>query len=142
MIATSAWIGNCEAVTYAGSREDGGQAGSSTLHAYWDTVVIRKQSPSAEIMARALAVRITGRDVERWRGGTTRDWALESNAVGRSVVYNLGARAPCGRGDLQPTISLSLAYERAAAQAADVQLEKAGVRLAAVLNRAFAASGR
>jgi hypothetical protein len=61
---------------------------------------------------------------------------MESYGVARSAVYTLNSKPGCA-GDQGPT-NLPAGYDQTAKAAATVQLEKAGVRLALLLNRAFA----
>ena len=62
------------------------------------------------------------------QGGTVVDWANESNAVARRPIYG---EWPQGPGALPSD------YAMKALPVVDEQLEKAGVRLAAVLNAAL-----
>ncbi len=99
------------------------------LHMYWDVAVVAAQGGTPAAIAAALdrtyAARCTG-----WMAGGPADWALESFAVGRDVAYRLPAKS-------DGPIVLDTAYQTRAAEAAGVQLAKAGCRLAMVLNQAL-----
>jgi len=60
---------------------------------------------------------------------------MESFAVARDVIYQLGE--PTTDEHDQPAYRLTSNYQRRASAAADEQLEKAGCRLAMVLNEAL-----
>jgi hypothetical protein len=60
---------------------------------------------------------------------------MESFELGRKDVYSLTSRPTCND---HGTVVLTAEYEIAAEKDAALQLEKAGVRMAAVLNRALA----
>ena len=84
--------------------------------------------------AAVLAARITPAQAATWSRGTATDWTQESFGVAKAVAYTLNTPAGCAQ-DSSP-ITLPAAYVQAAEAAAEVRLEKAGVRLAWVLNRA------
>jgi nuclease S1 len=83
----------------------------------------------------------SAREMAEWQGHPdARRWALESFALSRRHVYR-GLPVPLpgtrGEGDVYP---LSPAYVAQATRITARQLSKAGFRLAAILNRAFAAA--
>jgi len=80
----------------------------------------------------ARIARIRPADLARWRAGGPADWAHESFAIAASDAYgSLPAPGPRGR------YSLSRRYVRQADEAVSLQLSRAGVRLAMLLNRAL-----
>ena len=121
--------GDCVRIALGGPR-------TSNLHAFWDTGVLAPLGADPKAAAAVLAARITSAQAATWSAGTAADWAQESYAVAKSVAYTLNTPAGCSQ-DASP-ITLPDAYVAAAQDAADLQLEKAGVRLAWVLNRALA----
>lgn len=103
---------------------------AQALHKVWDSTILRKRkarTPIADYADRLLA-RISKQDAEAWAKGTPIDWANESVKVSRDVVY---AGVP---GDGPPP-KLDQKYVDRAGEAIDLQLEKAGVRLASILNQ-------
>jgi hypothetical protein len=106
------------------------------LLAYWDTGVVHQLGQTPEEIAATLERQITPAKVKVWSAGSRRDWAMDSFRVAKADVYTPDMRAGC-----EPTpgasIRLTAAYEARARVIAAEQLEKAGVRMAAVLNRAF-----
>ena len=118
--------GNCLTVS-----ADGGEP----LHRYWDVDVVEAAGTDAKSLAAALAARIRPAQTRAWSQGSIRDWALETHQIAKRVAYALKAAPGCAQGanpaDLPP------GYAEAADRQALEQLEKAGVRLALLLNRAL-----
>jgi hypothetical protein len=123
--------GECVMVSLAGHRR-------LSLHAYWDSVVLAPLGPDPVAAAHALEGRMTRVQKASWAKGSPGDWAQESHGLARSVVYTIGSSPGCGT--RAAPIVLKPAYQRRAEAAARVQLEKAGVRLAAVLNKSAASA--
>jgi len=119
---------NCVLVSLGGSR-------TVNLHAYWDTVTVRSLGDDPRDVARMLARRITPGQKAAWEKGDPESWALEGFDIAKTKVYTVGSGPGCAP-DPSP-ISLPPGYEATAREVASIQLEKAGVRLAAVLNRAL-----
>jgi hypothetical protein len=98
----------------------------TNLHAVWDTGIL---APAVRGDERAYALRlahaISPRYISKWRDGSAADWANESHAVAQRTIYG---ELPHNAGYLPDS------YERVALPIANEQLEKAGIRLAAVLN--------
>ena len=96
----------------------------------WDSTILLKRKGRAPIADHAdkLLAKISKKDAEAWAKGSPVDWANESVKVSRDVVY---AGVPA---DGDPP-KLDQKYVDRAGEAIDLQLEKAGVRLAAILNR-------
>ena len=102
---------------------------NANLHSVWDTLLIERIDPDPEGYAKRLDAALTGSNLSTFEQGTVEDWALESHVVARKVAY--GALPP------GQTLDLGTDYLRAAAPAVDVQLQKAGIRLASILNEAL-----
>jgi len=122
--------GNCVLLNLGGPR-------SQNLHAYWDTAVVRALGPDPVATARTLIAAITPDEIRSWASGSPKDWAMESFEIARTTAYTLGSRPGCDGN--QGPIDLPSGYAETARRTAAVQLEKAGVRLAVVLNGAFGA---
>jgi hypothetical protein len=120
--------GNCVTLSLGGSR-------TVNLHSWWDTSVVEALGTDPIALAATLGKQITPAQKAIWEKGAPRDWATESYRVAISVAYTLGSPAGCGS---DPTpIALPSDYEAKAKAAASVQIERAGVRLALLLNRAL-----
>ena len=107
---------------------------STNLHAYWDTGVIQQLGGSPVDIATRLDREITPAEFQAWSAGDAKTWEMESFTLAKTVAYNLPSKLTC---DEHGMVSLSPAYETAARRAAILQLEKAGVRIAYVLNKAL-----
>jgi hypothetical protein len=107
---------------------------STNLHAFWDTGVIYELGPSAAVIAGALERDITPDKALAWAKGGPRDWAAEAFATSKSDAYALPSRPTCAA---PGTVALSADYQAQARHDAIGQLEKAGVRIAYVLNEAL-----
>ena len=107
---------------------------STNLHAYWDTGVIERLGGSAEEIAAKLNAAITPGEAAAWATGDARSWAMESFQIAQRDIYALPSRPTCGD---HGSVTLSTAYQATAQRDAAVQFEKAGIRMAAMLNRAL-----
>jgi hypothetical protein len=110
-----------------------GYPGSKNLHSVWDSGIIEAAGLGGPDAARKLDGKITDADASKWAQGTITDWANESHAVAVSFIYK---RLPDEAG------SFPQGYQAAAEPVVEVQLEKAGVRLAAVLDSALSNGAR
>jgi hypothetical protein len=114
--------GNSVRVEFHGSGEN--------LHHVWDTDVVEALGTDPKTVANDLEARITPVERAVWSKGDAVDWANDSFGVASREIY---AKLPAG-GD---TINLSDDYAANEVDVTRTQLEKAGVRLAALLNSAF-----
>jgi hypothetical protein len=73
--------------------------------------------------------RITPQDRAEWTKGTIEDWVMEGHRLAQTVAYG-----DLGTESLAP---ITTAYEKKADRVVEIQLEKAGVRLAYLLNSAL-----
>jgi hypothetical protein len=108
--------------------------GEKNLHAFWDTGAVEALGPSARAIAGELNKRISARDVRTWSKGDETVWAQESFKLAKTDSYRLPSLPTCAA---PGSVALTPAYKAQARKAAAVQLGKAGVRLAAMLNRAL-----
>ena len=120
--------GNCVRLALGGAR-------TTNLHSYWDTQVVAELGSDPVALAHQLVATITPADKARWERGDLNGWATESYGVAKSTVYRLNPPPGCDR-DAAP-IALPTGYDEAARTAVAQQLQRAGVRLALVLNRAL-----
>jgi hypothetical protein len=108
------------------------------LHHYWDTEFVPEGETAA--VAAGLIAQISARQRQLWSEGTPTTWAWESFEIGRTHVYGALRRtgaAGSGRGGHAGTLMLDDRYEADAQKIVAIQLERAGVRLARLLNEAF-----
>jgi hypothetical protein len=121
--------GNCVRVSL------GGGARTLNLHSYWDTAVLDPLGSDPQAIAAKLEAQITPAERQAWAAGDAKAWALDSYQVAKASAYTLATPAGCGP-DPSP-IALPDSYQQQALLTAETQLEKGGVRLAAVLNQAL-----
>ena len=100
----------------------------SNLHSVWDSGLLGRMGAEDTLFA-AFSQDITSDHAKKWARGTVNDWAEESHRAGRKVTYGRLPVVPAGT-----VIPLDSAYERKADPVVKKQIERAGVRLAAVLN--------
>jgi hypothetical protein len=105
------------------------------LHHYWDVEFVQGLGTDPRQVAGSLIGRISEEQRQAWSSGTPSDWAMEAFALARRDAY--GLLPPPGD---QGTYALPPAYTEQAVRDVALQLSRAGVRLAFVLNRALTAS--
>lgn len=99
---------------------------STNLHALWDSGLIVLGGRSLVQYARVLNESITPSEARRWEAGDVVTWTHESRALALKYGYPL-LKGPGGR--------LSERYLQRGRVVIELQLMKAGVRLAHLLNR-------
>jgi S1/P1 Nuclease len=105
---------------------------SGTLHRYWDVEFVEQLGRDPNMVATTLIGHISARDARDWARGGPADWALETFRLAKDDAYGQ-LPPPTERGGYR----LSSTYVAMATRDAAMQLSKAGVRLAAVLNKAL-----
>jgi hypothetical protein len=103
-----------------------------SLHHYWDTQFVQLLGDAPLPVSQRLFERISAADLKAWRQGSPADWARESFSVAKAVGYD-----PLPAPDARGRYRLPAGYVRDAVDAVQLQLSRAGVRLAALLNRAL-----
>jgi hypothetical protein len=106
---------------------------TNKLHSWWDTGLVDELGDSPADIATSLIADITDQNVRDWMAGSAEDWANESFKVAHEFIY---ARSR-GRNTKQTPIILPDSYVEDATPIISERIARAGVRLAAVLNRAF-----
>jgi hypothetical protein len=107
---------------------------ASNLHAYWDIDVVEQLGRTPEEIAGKLDAQLTAAESKSWARGTATTWAMESFDIGRRGAYALPSLPTCQSGG---SVSLPADYAARAQADATIQLLKAAVRIAAVLNEAL-----
>jgi hypothetical protein len=105
------------------------------LHHHWDVEFVERLGTDPRQVAATLIERIWESQRQEWSSGTPADWAMEAFALARRDAYGL-LPPPDNHGKY----SLPSAYGEQAERDVALQLSRAGVRLAVVLNRALTAS--
>lgn len=97
------------------------------LHSVWDSGILRREKLYGTKLAVELESHITSDEKAAWAHGTLEDWAMEGHALAVQVAYGiLPHESPPNLGD---------DYLNAALPVVELQIKKAGVRLAGVLNQ-------
>jgi S1/P1 Nuclease len=106
-------------------------SGSKTLplHSLWDTELVRAIARRPVVLAQVLLMQITPAQAASWQTGTPEDWAWEAFAMAQEDAY--------GDPPLSGTQQLTPAYVEQAKADVALQLSRAGVRLAHLLNQAL-----
>lgn len=102
----------------------------ASLHQVWDQDVVAAMGNDSERIAGEIDRSLSPAQKAQMARGTPADWANESFALAQREIYT--RLPPAGR-----TIHLPDDYARRESQVARLQLARAGIRLAAVLNRIF-----
>ena len=105
------------------------------LHSFWDIQFVQRLGTDPRKVAANLIGQISETQRQEWSRGKPADWAIEGFALARGNAYGL-LPAPSG----QNTYSLPPAYVEQAVRDVALQLSRAGVRLAFVLNQALSAT--
>lgn len=109
----------------------------TNLHSVWDTAIVAGLGDDPVGVSAELNARITPHEADAWSRGGPADWANDSFAIAKRDVYG-----PLrGMGAMGETIRLPDDYLLRERPVVTGQLEKAGVRLAMLLNAAFSGRG-
>lgn len=106
----------------------------TNLHAYWDVGTVNVLGTDAATVAKKLDADISEAQVSDWSKGSTRSWALEAFELAKRDVYQLNKLPTCAA---PGSVALSDAYVKAAQADANLQLRRAGIRMALLLNQAL-----
>ena len=107
---------------------------SGSLHHHWDTSFVELLGNDPQQIADQLVAKISSSDVRQWQQGNPRDWALESFQLASRDAYHLPEPE---LGHRRPVYVLDQAYINTAEEDVRLQLSRAGVRLAGILNEAL-----
>jgi hypothetical protein len=111
------------------------------LHGLWDGLLLSQMGTEDALFPRLTAE--AERHRKKWAKGTVEQWADQIHKSAQKVVYGKlpktakalpAANAAFPNPPLAAPVAITPAYERAADPLIATELEKAGVRLAAVLN--------
>jgi hypothetical protein len=107
----------------------------TNLHTLWDRLLRDKDTYDSEKIARRLDAAFSKNQQRAWAGGTPAGWAFESYRIAKENIYPDYWK----QSDLQGKrrIKLNRAYQETMQPLVDQQLEKAGIRLAWILNGIF-----
>lgn len=103
------------------------------LFSYWDRDLVARLGPGPAAIAQRLKARITASDARLWASGTPHLWVLEAHQLAVRDAFG-----SLGRINMKGRFEISEADLEIAAETISLQLSRAGVRLAYVLNEALA----
>jgi hypothetical protein len=129
--------GNLVQVSFFGER-DNPPYGSINLHTVWDVQIPRRLIAARGGERAFVSAPIAERDRKAWEAGSISDWIAESHALARDRVYALLPVASSCGDRVTGVVEIGEAYYASAAPLVDLQIRKAGIRLARVLNDALA----
>lgn len=119
---------------------DGRELPPEKLHAVWDSAIVKRMLQASNLSPNAYADtlnrQITPDNATAWlKPASPVEWANEGVKIAAAVCYQDVPIAPPANGS---PVRLSQLYVSRAEPVINLQLQKAGVRLAQVLNRALA----
>jgi len=97
------------------------------LHSVWDGGLLGRMGTVDQLLPFWSSE--SARHAKKWSKGTVEDWAEESHKAAVKIVYGKLPKTAAGA-----QITLDASYEKAADPLIRVQIEKAGARLASILN--------
>jgi hypothetical protein len=100
----------------------------SNLHSVWDSGLLGRLGPEDEVFATLNAALTPGR-AKKWGRGTVESWGEQIHKSAQKTTYGKLPKAPAG-GQIQ----IGASYEQLADPLIRTELEKAGARLAFLLN--------
>lgn len=110
----------------------------ANLHATWDTCLVENAvGNNIQQAATDLVASITPQLITQWNAATPRDWANESFALAEAVTTGYCVRHGASCDQPQGTVHITSDYLIANKPVVKQQLQKAGVRLARLLDIAF-----
>jgi len=125
--------GNRVQVSFFGER-DNPPYGPLNLHAVWDIHMVRRLIADRGGEGAVVSAPVAARDRSAWERGSIADWVDESHRIAADTVYApLPVAASCSD-KIVDVVALDRAYYAKAAPVIEIQIRKAGVRLARVLN--------
>ncbi len=101
------------------------------FHAVWDTDVVNALGDDPGAVAATLERQITPEEQRQWSRGSVVDWSNQSFQIAKTQIYST---LP-GTGGTDAPIILPPDYPQREADVTRTQLERAGVRLAVLLNK-------
>jgi len=106
--------------------------GAGNLHHFWDTEFVNQLGPDSKTIASDLIGHITRDQQSQWQSGNPTEWAQETFRIAKADAYGQ-LPEPNAHGSFR----LSDDYVTTATNDVALQLSKAGVRLATILNQSL-----
>jgi hypothetical protein len=133
------FVGDMHQPLHAGDNHDRGgnevrvvlNGERKNLHSVWDTAVVEALGDNPGTVAAALERQITAAEKRQWSQGSVVDWANQSFQIAKARIYP----ALPGTGGTDAPVILPPDYAQREADVTRTQLERAGIRLATLLNK-------
>ena len=125
--------GNRVPVSFFGER-DNAPYGTLNLHALWDVSMVRRLIADRSGERAIVSASIADANRNAWEKGSISDWTAESHRIARDTVYPLLPVAASCSSKIVEVVAIEQPYYAKAAPLIEIQIKKAGVRLARVLN--------
>jgi hypothetical protein len=103
---------------------------TSNLHSLWDSGLLGKMGKEDDLFA--IYSRDAQKHAAKWSRGTVEEWAEDNHKVAQKITYGKLPKEPAGTPE-----PIDAAYVKKADSVVRIQIEKAGDRLARVLNEAL-----
>ena len=128
--------GNSVQVSFFGER-DNPPYGTLRLHTVWDAHMVQRLVSQRGGESAIVSAPISASQKAAWEKGSIADWMSESRDLAESLVYPaLPVAASCSR-RITGVVAIDGVYYAKAATVVEIQIRKAGIRLARVLNEAL-----
>ncbi|HUA63604.1 MAG TPA: S1/P1 nuclease [Verrucomicrobiae bacterium] len=108
---------------------------TSNLHSVWDSTILGHMGKEDDLYPTMLKEALKNR--KKWSKGTVEQWAEESHQAAVDVAYGKLPVKPVAGVRNETPITIDASYEDAARPLIRMQIEKAGDRLARVLNESL-----
>jgi len=125
--------GNRVQVSFFGER-DNPPYGSINLHAIWDVHMVRRLLAERGGERAFVSVPVSDRERRDWEKGTIADWIAESHRIASDFVYPMLPGATSCPRKIHGVVEIGQTYYANAAPLIEIQLRRAGIRLARLLN--------
>ncbi len=104
------------------------------LHAVWDVGMVRRLIADRGGERAIVSAPIADRNRDAWEKGSIPEWTAESHRIARDTVYPLLPVAGSCSSKIVGVVAIDQTYYAKVASLIEIQIKKAGVRLARVLN--------
>jgi hypothetical protein len=139
------WVGDIHQPLHVSFEDDRGGNNvhvtgqcSGNLHATWDTCLVENAvGPDPQAVATDLMASITPEMVTKWNASDPRDWANESFAISEAVTTGYCSLHGNSCDKPEGDVAITPEYLEVNEAVVKEQLQKAGVRLAKLLDQAF-----
>lgn len=122
--------GNSKQVRFFSPTSRSNKGHVTNLHSLWDNLIEIKAAEDPAVLGNRLNTMLNPSQTKKWSTGSIEDWSLESYTLAKSAIYP----------DMNPGADFSIlkrSYYSQMRPLVDEQLEKAGIRLAFLLNNIF-----